>query len=69
MPATSVTSLTRPLPVPHRADDGDVGRHPEEARHEAPQVDLRSARAGRVCMLSTFGSGAPAPMQVSARRA
>ena len=50
-PDDRVKQQRQGLPVPHLADDGDVGCHAEEARDQAAQVDLlRSARAGRVCM-------------------
>jgi hypothetical protein len=53
MPATSVTSPTRPLAVADLADDGHVRGHAEEAGDQPPQVDLGPVGPG--------GSGLHAP--------
>lgn len=43
----SATIARWSLPVPHLADDGDVGRHAEEAGDEAAEVDGGPVGSGR----------------------
>ena len=55
------------LAVADLADDGDVGRHAQEAGDQPAQIDGRAVgAAGRVCIDATLGSGTSASKTSSA---